>query len=409
VSPQQRRGYGRPRPSAAARHRPESRTVATPAEVDAPVVEESVVLDQPASVIEASRVESIAETTAEVIEPEPVVEVAVVEPEPVAVVEPEPEPAIVSDNDFDHADSHDDTLVAAAKFTPQVRRSGAIGTRVLGAARTATAKPVRAAASWNANMLEQADNGPRCGTRWGRGALTLAPSIAVCAGIGGAIAQGVLAASLNLNNQPFTLYSNKIQGTGLGLYLNSASTSGGANAAARVGIASATLDGLCGLVKQSMSLAGINKDVYLIITAGQTVTGTPNTTPTRVINASNLFLEASSLTGTTDVNNPATIQNAILGVSADNVQMPTGAGGAGQTMPTTSSFGSAAQPGGFGLQGSGLDANGQVVPGVVTIPGLSASAIDAEIAGNLTLPNVKIQIAVQNSGSAAPACPSTGF
>jgi hypothetical protein len=283
------------------------------------------------------------------------------------------------------------------------------GARLAARLHRAATAPAHAASAWNREMLEQAESGPRHGTRWGRGTIALIPAVGITACIGAAIAQGVLAANVNLTNQPFTLYSNKLSGTGMGLYLNAANTAGGATAAARVGISSATLDGFCGLVKQNMSIAGISKDVYLILTAGQTVTGTPNTTPVRTINASNLFLEATALQGGNDINNPSTIQNAILGISGDNIQMPTGPAGAAQTMPGTSNYGSAAAPGSFGLQGSGQDANGNVTPGTITIPGLNASALDTEIAGNLTLPNLKISMSVVAAGSAAPACPNTGF
>lgn len=450
MSARTRRPGGGPRPSAAGRTRSLQHDEVLAEAADVPVL-------PPGPALQPSQLQN-REVEAETVEPTPVDEAPAEEPAGAPAVEPiaeaeyvEPvevaevavdlphvaeetlagdlELELLSSDDLTHVDvdveaaddelAHDEPADDAEveenddRATSARRRTAAKGPRVLHAARTAAhtaaTRPMKAAATWNADMLEKAETGPRCGTRWGRGAVTLVPSVALTVGIGGAIAQGVLAASLNLTNQPFTLYSNKIAGTGMGLYLNSANTSGGATASARVGIASATLDGFCGLVKQPMSLAGINKDVYMIITAGQSVTGTPNTTPTRLINASNLFMQASSLTSGSDVNNPATIQNAILGISADNIQMPTGAGGAAVTMPTSSGYGSGATPGGFGLQGSGLDANGNVVPGTITIPGLKASAVDAEIAGNLALPNLNINIAVQNSGSTPPACPSTGY
>lgn len=276
----------------------------------------------------------------------------------------------------------------------------------------------------NSAMIDAAVHGDRTGTRWGRSSIAFVPGLLVAVGIGTAIAQGALAASFNLTNQPFVLRSNQLNGRGIAGYLNTANTYDstqaghkGATPAARIGVANATLDGFCGVVTQN--IAGLN--VYIQITAGAPVTGTPVATlpsDPNLIKASNLFLEATSLLGsqvapagsttyTTDAAHPSTIQNAILGITADAVRMPqTDANGNPTTpitMPQTPGAGSAATPGSFGLQGSGdVDANGNLTPGTLTVPGLLVQALDTEVSGSLSLPKLKVKLV---AGGSNPGCP----
>lgn len=276
----------------------------------------------------------------------------------------------------------------------------------------------------NRRMLEAAAQGPRTGTRWGRSTAAFLPGLLVATGVGAAIAQGALAASFNLTNQTFTLRSNQLNGRGIAGYLNTANTydstkpgGSGASPAARIGIANATLDGFCGIVTQT--IAGV--PVYLQLTAGTAVTGTPvatSTTDPSLIKASNLFLETASLQGsqvapagstayTTDLAHPSSIQNAILGISADTVKLPQvdAAGNpiAPILMPQTSAAGSAATAGSFGLQGAGdVDAQGNLTPGTITVPGLLVQAMDTEISGSLSLPKLKVKLV---AGGSSPGCP----
>lgn len=275
-----------------------------------------------------------------------------------------------------------------------------------------------------AAMVEAATNGPRTGTRWGRTSIAFVPGIGGAVLVGVAISQGALAASFNLTNTAFTMRSNQLTGVGIAGYLNTANTyssssSGGTGAtpAARIGIPNATLDGFCGVVTQTV--AGV--PVYIQLSAGVPVTGTPvatSATDPNLIKANNLFLEATSLAGsqvapsgstnyTTDASHPSTIQNAILGITADQVKMPQtdGSGNAISpiTMPQSSGAGTSAVPGNFGLQGSGgTDANGNLVPGTLTVPGLLATALDTEISGSLSLPKLKVNLV---AGGSNPGCP----
>ncbi|MFJ5921548.1 DUF6230 family protein [Kitasatospora sp. NPDC092948] len=236
------------------------------------------------------------------------------------------------------------------------------------------ARPAAGAAThWNGRMLALAADGPRHGTRWGRSVAVLLPAALTAGALGGAIADGALAASFNVTNSPFTLTSNGVSGTGFGAILNTPSVEAAngststSTAMARVGFASAGLAGLCGIVHQSF--AGV--PYSMLLTAGQPVTAAPPTAFTADINASNLYIEAPTLTAAGNT----TLQNAVLGMSADQVMV------AGQGL-------TGAQAGGFGLGSAGSGPGGSTV----TLAGLNASAYTAEIAGSLTLPALNIRV-----------------
>ncbi|MFG2822655.1 DUF6230 family protein [Kitasatospora sp. NPDC048365] len=231
----------------------------------------------------------------------------------------------------------------------------------------------RSAGDWNRAMRAEAADGTARGTRWARSTAVLLPATLTVGALGAALANGALAASFNVTNTPFTLTSNGVSGTGFGAILNTptieaanGSTSTG-TAMARVGFASAGLAGLCGIVHQS--IAGV--PYSLLLTAGQPVTATPPATVTTDINASNLYIEAPTLSAAGNT----TLQNAVLGMSADQVMV------AGQPL-------TGAQAGGFGLGSAGSGPTGSTV----NLAGLNANAYTAEIAGSLTLPALNIRV-----------------
>lgn len=209
--------------------------------------------------------------------------------------------------------------------------------------------------SWHAQMLAEAGDGTRRGTRWGRGSLTLAPATAVVAALGLAIAQGVLAASFNVANEPFTLNVAELDGTGLGGVLAAADVKDadavtGTTGVLHAGLASAELAGLCIVVNQSM--LGVKYSITVGAGGSERSTG------------SNLFFDITDLNAS-----PATLRGAVLGVSADEVAVNgTPLGGA---------------PGGFGLD---------VTRGTVNLRDVKASAYQAQVAGALTLPNLGINV-----------------
>ncbi|WP_405852319.1 DUF6230 family protein [Streptomyces sp. NBC_00090] len=233
----------------------------------------------------------------------------------------------------------------------------------------------RAAADWNSRMLAEAADGTRRGTRWGRGALALVPSALAVGVLGTALAQGALAANFSVTGQPFTLTSNGVEGTGFGAIVNTPAvaradgTTTTHTAMARVGFASAGLAGLCGIVHQT--IAGV--PYSLLLTGGQKVTATPATPPgafTTDIDASNLYIQATEL----QAYGPTTLQNAVLGQSADQVTV------AGKPL-------TGALPGGFGLGSAGGEGDSSI-----RLHGLNATAYDAEMAGALVLPDLRIRV-----------------
>ncbi|MFI9116757.1 DUF6230 family protein [Streptomyces venezuelae] len=230
----------------------------------------------------------------------------------------------------------------------------------------------RAAADWNARMLAEAADGTRRGTRWGRGALAFVPSALAVAALGTALAQGALAANFSVTGQPFTLTSNGVEGSGFGAIVNTPpvgrpdGTTTTHTAMARVGFASAGLAGLCGIVHQS--IAGV--PYSLLLTGGQKVTATPPATFATDIDASNLYIQATEL----QAYGPTTLQNAVLGQSADQVTV------AGKPL-------TGALPGGFGLGSAGGEGGSSI-----TLHGLDATAYDAEMAGALVLPDLRIRV-----------------
>ncbi|MFE0644021.1 DUF6230 family protein [Streptomyces sp. NPDC058877] len=230
----------------------------------------------------------------------------------------------------------------------------------------------RALADWNARMLAEAADGSRRGTRWRRGALAFVPSVLAVGALGAALAQGALAANFSVTGQPFTLTSNGVEGSGFGAVVNTPAvgrpdgTTTTNTAMARVGFASAGLAGLCGIVHQT--IAGV--PYSLLLTGGQEVAATPPATFTTDIDASNLYIQATEL----QAYGPTTLQNAVLGQSADQVTV------AGKPL-------TGALPGGFGLGSAGGEGGSSI-----RLHGLNATAYDAEMAGALVLPNLKIRV-----------------
>lgn len=243
--------------------------------------------------------------------------------------------------------------------------------------------------TWNDDMLTQSDT--RRGTRRGRWLAALSVSAAGVFGIGTLMSQGVLAANIMLSDKPFTLRSNQIKGSGFGAYVNQANSFSGPQTAIRASVAQAEVDGMCGVIEHTVA----GQSFYLVIKSGTPLradgTPTPNIDPSQLIRATNLTMEANELktTGT----GKTRIDNAILGIAPGSIRIPTGPNGEIQPMDTTSPFGTPAQPGGFGIQGSGIDANGDVTrQGTVIMPGVEAKAIGGELLGSLEMPNISFAI-----------------
>jgi len=250
-------------------------------------------------------------------------------------------------------------------------------------------RAAKAALEWNVSML--VSSGTRRGTRHGRWVASLAVACLGIFGVGSLMSQGVLAANIMLSDKPFTMRANQIKGSGFGAYVNQANSFSGPQTAIRASIAQAEVDGLCGVIEHTVA----GQTFYLVIKSGPPLradgTPTPDLDPALLIRATNLTMEANELktTGT----GKTRIDNAVLGIAPGSIRIPTGPNGEIQPMDTTSPFGTPAAPGGFGIQGSGLDANGEVTrQGTIIMPGVEAKAIGGELLGSLEMPNISFAI-----------------
>lgn len=248
---------------------------------------------------------------------------------------------------------------------------------------------LEAAQRWSSSMREQSET--RQGTRPVRWLVAFCLAAAGVGGVGTLMSQGVLAANIMLADQPFTMRANQIQGTGFGAYVNQANSFSGPQAAMRASVAQAEIDGMCGIIEHKVA----GQSFYLVITAGAPIrpdgSPTPNLDPNLLIRATNLSMEATELK--TSGTGRTRIDNAIMGIAPGSIRIPTGPDGAIEPMDTSSPFGTDAQPGGFGVQGSGLNPDGTVnKQGTVIMPGVEAKAIGGELLGSLEMPNIHFKI-----------------
>ncbi|HVK24331.1 MAG TPA: DUF6230 family protein [Actinokineospora sp.] len=218
-----------------------------------------------------------------------------------------------------------------------------------------------AVGAWNAKMRESAADEVRRGTRFGRTVLMGVPATVLVGLLGVGMSEGLLAANFMVVNKPFTIKSDQLEGAGFAALLHDRLVDNGgtglSKGTARAGFKSAKLDGLCGVVNET--IAGL--PYTLKITAGEPVNGTPDATAE--INASDLVLEATSVNASN-----SNFADMYLGKSADDVKMgvtPLDGG----------------TPGNFGLEA-----------GTVKIANLDASAYTVELIGSIGLPGLTLTI-----------------
>ncbi|MEU0602726.1 DUF6230 family protein [Streptomyces sp. NPDC006393] len=119
-------------------------------------------------------------------------------------------------------------------------------------------------------------------TRWRRFALILTPSIAACAALGIAMAQGALAASFLISGQRFQVSVDTLTVRGFSIYVMVDVTKKGERVPVLVtGARHATISGLCQAVPLDLPLLGSHT---LKITGGEE----------RPATASNMFLDATT-------------------------------------------------------------------------------------------------------------------
>jgi hypothetical protein len=179
--------------------------------------------------------------------------------------------------------------------------------------------------------------------RWKRLAVVILPAGAIAATLVGLTAQGAIAANVSVSGQQFLVTSTRLNGTGFEQFGSQVSGSGSGTQPVIVsGIGSATLTNLCQAVK-----AG---PLTMRLTAGT------SSTP---VSASNLIVDASSLSGST-----ATFKSITIGQDASTL---------------TATPGTAGAAGGFGEQAASITIKNLVqhtwltTAGTFTLPGLHLS------------------------------------
>ena len=243
---------------------------------------------------------------------------------------------------------------------------------------------VDTAATRAGHLVAEAES-TRRGTRR-RGLVMAAAGFAVVGSMFTAVGQNALAVNFTTANQSMKIHTNYVQGVSAAGFLDLQTKQSGQQAVAEVGFKTAKLDGLCGIATQDLLPGIAGGDVSLLIRAGRPVSGTfnnnaldPNTpvdsagnpTGANLIAASNLYLNATNLTGYGNK-----ISGLTLGQSADTV-----AAGAGITFPGTKQYDTGAAAGAFGLSADYLN-----------VAGMAADSYGINLAGQITLPNLSLKV-----------------
>ncbi|AXI79510.1 DUF6230 family protein [Peterkaempfera bronchialis] len=137
-------------------------------------------------------------------------------------------------------------------------------------------------------------------TRWTRFAVVMVPTIAATAAIGVSVAQGALAASINVSGQQFKVSAGHLEGTGFAQYGSvDVEKAGVPHAVAVSSFKNATINKLCQSVVLDAPLIG---KVSLNINAGDN--------PKKPVEAENLYIDLDDLSA------DATFTNINIGVAA---------------------------------------------------------------------------------------------
>ena len=188
---------------------------------------------------------------------------------------------------------------------------------------------------------------PQGRIRWRRFALLLLPSLGAVGALIGLTASGVLASSISVSGQAFTVRASQLKGSGFAQYGSILQTAAGPKPVAVSVIQGADLTNLC----QSVTTPTPVGDVTLRLTAGDNGTAT---------HADNMVVAADRLSG------DATFHSIVIGQDAGQL------GVGGGTVP-------APQPGGFGQMASDVTINNLnqntwlTTAGTFTLPNLSLS------------------------------------
>ena len=178
--------------------------------------------------------------------------------------------------------------------------------------------------------------------RWKRFAIVMVPSAIVAAAMIGLTAEGAIGANISVSGQEYTVTANQLSGHGFEQFGSTVKSGSKQIPVAESAIRSAKLTNLCQAVKIG--------SVTLLLRAGRS-SGHP-------VSASNLIVDASSLSG------DASFHNIAIGQDAGTLNQDPGATGT---------------PGSFGEQADTVTINHLVqntwltTAGTFTLPGLSLS------------------------------------
>jgi hypothetical protein len=204
--------------------------------------------------------------------------------------------------------------------------------------------------SWNSQIIAEAEGDATKGTRWGRGALVMVPSLAIVAGLGSAISQGALAANFNVANQPVTLAIGSVDAQGLGIVMAQANVknpdgSTEPTAILHAVLGSGSIDDVCLIARQSM--LGVTYSVVISAPKNE-----------QKASGANVQFDVTGLQA-----KGVKLTNALIGRSADDISVN------GQSL--------GGQPGGFGLDAS---------EGTAVLNDVTGTAYGASILGSLEAP-----------------------
>src|SRR6201992_536762 len=192
-------------------------------------------------------------------------------------------------------------------------------------------------------MSMRAEAGPRLGrVRWKRFALIMVPSAVVAVALSALTAAGAIGANISVSGQEYTVTANQLSGSGFEQFGTTVKSGDKQIPVAESAIRSAKLTNLCQAVKVG--------SVTLLLRAGRS-SGNP-------VSASNLIVDASSLSG------DASFRNIAIGQDAGTLNQVPGTTGT---------------PGTFGEQANTVQINHLIqhtwltTAGTFTLPGLSLS------------------------------------
>ncbi len=258
--------------------------------------------------------------------------------------------------------------------------------------------PLTEVARRNRQMLADADR--NLGTRWW-GTPLMAAGLASLFALYHLVSAGVLAVNFTTSDREFDVYSNYVEGISSAgmLSANTGFSSASSKGVAEIGIKEARLSGMCAISHQTLPVVGA---VSLMIVSGVPVrpafdSSTLNMTDgngaaitvdangalagtslTKAVKITDLFLNASSLSGYGNKLSGLNLGRAATGVVGDaNVnsgQWPTG-----QTAPVAGGFGLTAEH--LNVAGYSSDSYGLNLHGSVALPGIKVR----------TLPGTKTQ------------------